>query len=172
MVKKSAIFFDRDGVLIKAPVDNNNKPKSIKTYDQIEWIDDIENICSFYKKNYYLIMVTNQPDVTRKINSIKNVKKINSEIKKKLDLDDIFVCYCDNNCFNRKPNPGMILNAKKKFNLNLSKCFFIGDRWRDIEASHNAGCESIFLDYNYNEDVKIEPNYKIKKLKEIYQIIK
>ena len=66
----------------------------------------------------------------------------------------------------------MILNAKKKFNLNLSKCFFIGDRWRDIEASHNAGCESIFLDYNYNEDVKIEPNYKIKKLKEIYQIIK
>ena len=82
MVKKNAIFFDRDGVLIKAPVDNNNKPKSIKTYDQIEWIDDIENICSFYKKNYYLIMVTNQPDVTRKINSIKNVKKINSEIKK------------------------------------------------------------------------------------------
>ena len=72
MVKKNAIFFDRDGVLIKAPVDNNNKPKSIKTYDQIEWIDDIENICSFYKKNYYLIMVTNQPDVTRKINSIKS----------------------------------------------------------------------------------------------------
>ena len=31
MVKENAIFFDRDGVLIKAPVDSNNKPKSIKT---------------------------------------------------------------------------------------------------------------------------------------------
>ena len=81
MVKKNAIFFDRDGVLIKAPVDQHNKPKSIKTYDQIEWADNINKICSFYKKNYYLIMVTNQPDVTRKVNSLKNVKRINAEIK-------------------------------------------------------------------------------------------
>ena len=172
MVKENAIFFDRDGVLIKAPVDSNNKPKSIKTHDQIEWIEDIENICSFYKKNYYLFMVTNQPDVARKKNSIKNIEKINYEIKKKLDLDDIFVCYCDDKCFNRKPNPGMILNAKKKYNLNLNKSFFIGDRWRDIEASYNAGCESILLDYNYNEKINIKPSYKINKLIEIYQIIK
>ena len=48
-------------------------------------------------------MVTNQPDVARKKNSIKNIEKINYEIKK-LDLDDIFVCYCDDKCFNRKPN--------------------------------------------------------------------
>ena len=66
----------------------------------------------------------------------------------------------------------MILNAKKKYNLNLNKSFFIGDRWRDIEASYNAGCESIFLDYNYNEEIKIKPNYKIKKLVEIFKIIK
>ncbi len=172
MVNKNAIFFDRDGVLIKAPVDKDNKPKSIKTYDQIEWVDNIENICSFYKKNYYLIMVTNQPDVTRKVNSLKNVEKINVEIKKKLDLDDIFVCYCDSKCFNRKPSPGMVLDAKKKYNLNLSKCFFIGDRWRDVEASYNAGCESILLDYNYNEEIKRKPSYKINNLKEIYEIIK
>ena len=172
MVKKNAIFFDRDGVLIKAPVDQHNKPKSIKTYDQIEWADNINKICSFYKKNYYLIMVTNQPDVTRKVNSLKNVIRINAEIKKKLDLDDIFVCYCDDTCSNRKPNPGMILNAKKKYNLDLKKCYFIGDRWRDVEASYNAGCESILLDYNYNEEIKIKPNFKIKNLKEIYGIIK
>ena len=172
MVKQNAIFFDRDGVLIKAPVDVNNKPKSIKTYDQIELVNNIENICSFYKKNYYLIMVTNQPDVTRKVNSLKNVDKINAELKKRLDLDDIFVCYCDNTCFNRKPNPGMILNAQKKYNLNLEKCFFIGDRWRDVEASHNAGCESIFLDYNYSEELKIKPNFKINNLNEIYEIIR
>ena len=44
MVKQNAIFFDRDGVLIKAPVDENNKPKSIKTYDQIELTHNIKNI--------------------------------------------------------------------------------------------------------------------------------
>ena len=41
--------------LIKAPVDSNNKPKSIKTHDQIEWIEDIENICSFYTKKLLFV---------------------------------------------------------------------------------------------------------------------
>lgn len=173
MVKNCAIFFDRDGILIKAPIDKNNKPKSIKQVNEIEFVEGIENICQYYKKNFYLIMITNQPDVSRKVNTLENVSNINNYVKKKLDLDDVFVCYCgDDNCFNRKPNPGMILKAKKKYNLDLKKSYFIGDRWRDIEASSKAGCISILLNYNYNEIIKIKPDFMVLKLKETMDIIK
>ena len=40
----------------------------------------------------------------------------------------------DENNYFRKPNPGMIFFAKKKFDLDLEKSYVIGDRWRDIDA--------------------------------------
>ena len=173
MVKNRAIFFDRDGILIKAPVDKLNKPKSIKKLNEINFIDSIDMICSVFRSDFYLIMITNQPDVSRNENSLKNVEDINKFIKKKLSLDDIFVCYCDDDsCPNRKPNPGMILKAKKKYNLDLKKSYFIGDRWRDIGASSKAGCKSILLNYNYNEIINIDPNFTVTNLRETIGIIK
>tara|TARA_B100000989_G_scaffold296756_1_gene280690 strand:+ start:725 stop:1246 length:522 start_codon:yes stop_codon:yes gene_type:complete len=173
MVKNRAIFFDRDGILIKAPIDNSNKPKSIKEVGEIEYVENITEVCRAYKSRFYLIMVTNQPDVNRKVNTLKNVQDINNEIKKKLELDDIFICYSDDdNCLDRKPNPGMIMKAQKKYQLNLKKSYFIGDRWRDIEASFNAGCKSILLNYNYSETINISPDFIIENLKQLKEIIK
>ena len=70
-----------------------------------------------------------------------------------IPLDDIFVCYHDDkdNCDCRKPKPGLLLEAGKKWNVDFKKSFMIGDRWRDIEAGKNLGCKTIFLDYKYNE---------------------
>ena len=109
MVKSAAIFFDRDGVLIKAPLDKFKKPISIKHKYEIEILDHVEKVCKYFKEKYYLIMITNQPDVSRKNNSKENIEEINLELKRKLELDDIYVCYSDNDdCPDRKPNPGMI----------------------------------------------------------------
>ena len=109
-----AIFLDRDGVIIKAPT-INNKPKSIKKLKELEFIKGIIKFCRYFKKKkFFLIMITNQPEVSRKKNSKKNVIKINNFIKEKLKLDDIFVCYSnDDKCLDRKPNPGMVLKSKK-----------------------------------------------------------
>lgn len=169
---KKAIFFDRDGVLIEAPV-VDGFPKSIKFISDIVLTKDIKKICSYYKNFYFLIMVTNQPDFKRNVNTKKNIKEINSYLKKKLNLDEIKVCFCDDDkCPNRKPNPGMILYCKKKYNLDLKNSFFIGDRWRDIGAGNKAGCKTIFLDKNYKEQNKFKPKFKIKKMNEIFKIIK
>ena len=88
-------------------------------------------------------MITNQPDYLRKKNSKKNISQINYYLKKKLLLDDIFVCFHDDssNCICRKPKPGMLFKAKKKHNINLKQSYFIGDRWRDIEASKKTKCK-------------------------------
>lgn len=173
MVKlKKAIFFDRDGVLIDAPVDSNKKPISIKNITQIKFCNNITKICKKYSNDYLLIMVTNQPDYKRRKNTKKNIIQINALIKKKLNLDDVFVCYStDDNCYFRKPNPGMILEAKKKFNLDIKKSFFIGDRWRDIGAGRKAGCKTIFIDREYNENLIYKPNYVVKNLKKVLTII-
>ena len=113
MKKKIAIFFDRDGVLIEAPI-LDGKPQSTRELKDIKLCKDILKLCKKYKNEYLLIMVTNQPDYLRKKNTKKNIQTINQYLKKKLYLDDIYVCYSDDdNCYNRKPNPGMIYDAQK-----------------------------------------------------------
>jgi len=85
------------------------------------------------------------------------VIEMNNFIKKKILLDDIFVCYHDDidNCNCRKPKPGLLLQAGKKWKVDYKQSFMIGDRWRDVQAGKNAGCKTIYLDYNYRD---IKPN--------------
>ncbi len=170
--QKKAIFFDRDGILIDAPTENN-KPKSIKTKKEIKFCKHIKSICKKYSKNFVLIMVTNQPDYARGVNTKKNINEINNHIKKTLNLNAVYVNFSDNDNDNdRKPNPGMLLKAKKKFNINFNKSFILGDRWRDIGAGNKAKCNTVFLDRKYDEKMKYKPKYKIESLKEIFSIIK
>ena len=116
MVNNKAIFFDRDGVLIEAPT-IRRLPKSAQILSEVKICKGIEKFCRFYKKKYFLIMITNQPDFSRKKNTKKNINEINNYLKKKLRLDCMFTCFCANNkCENRKPNPGMILKGKKNLN--------------------------------------------------------
>ena len=170
---KRAIFLDRDGVLVEAPT-IRNKPKSIKKLKELKFINGVISFCNYYKKkNFLLIMVTNQPEVSRGKNSKKNVIEINNFIQQKLKLDDLFVCYSnDDKNFNRKPNPGMVLKSKSKHKLNLKKSYIIGDRWRDIGVAHNSGCISIFIERNYDEKMIFKPTHIVKKIRDIYKIIK
>lgn len=170
---KRAIFLDRDGVLIKAPINKNGKPKSIKIKKEVKFTRGIKSFCKKYKKHFLLIMITNQPEYERKINTKKNIIEINNFVKKKLRLDSIFVCFSNNekNYF-RKPNPGMLLLARDKFNLNLKKSYFIGDRWRDIDAGNKVGCKTILLKYDYEEKINTKPKIQINKISELKKYIK
>ena len=56
-------------------------------------------------------------------------------------------------------------------NINLKKSYFIGDRWRDVDAGNKSGCKTIFINRNYNEYLKSKPNYTAKKISEIYKFI-
>lgn len=59
-------------------------------------------------------------------------------------IDDFYYCpYLEGEC--RKPNPGMLLQAAKDWNIELKKSYMIGDKISDIEAGKNAGCKSIFI---------------------------
>ena len=167
-----AIFFDRDGIIIKAPI-KNGLPKATKTIDKIKIIPGIKKICKILKKKFKLIMITNQPDVVKKKNTKKNVIIINDYLKSYLGLDSVYVCYSNNEkSKDRKPNPGMILKAKKKYNLNLKDSYVVGDRWRDVDAGHKAGCKTIFIDYKYKEKLRSKPHFTTNKIANIFKYIK
>lgn len=152
----------------------NGKPYSPKNLSEFNLIPEVKD--SLYKlkcAGYLLVIITNQPDVARKIASKKNINKIHEVIKKTLPITEIFSCFHDdkNNCDCRKPKPGLILHASKKYKIDLNISYMIGDRWKDIEAGEKAGCRTVFIDYQYNEKQPTKYNFKAKSLYEAAKII-
>lgn len=151
--KNKAIFLDRDGVINK-PLLKNGKPYPPRNLEQLELLPGVDEAMSKLKLyGYKLIVVTNQPDVARGTLFKDDVESINLFLIKRLGIDALFVCYHDDddNCQCRKPLPGAILNAEKSMNIDLSRSYMIGDRWKDISAGRAAGVKTIFIDYGYDE---------------------
>ncbi len=172
MVKKSAIFFDRDGTLIKTNI-RNSKPIANNNIEKLSFLKNSYKVCNFLKEKFKLFVVTNQPDVGSKKVKKKDVKSINSKIKKELNISKIYNCYCHkNNCKFKKPNPGMIKKAAKEFDIDLKRSYMIGDRWKDIESGRKAKCKTILIKKTYSEVAKCKPDYIVNDLSEILNIIK
>jgi D-glycero-D-manno-heptose 1,7-bisphosphate phosphatase len=72
-----------------------------------------------------------------------------------LPLDDVFVCFETryDDCECRKPKPGMILAAAKKWDIDFSRSYMIGDTASDTGAAKAAGVKSILIRASYNKDV-------------------
>ena len=168
-----AIFLDRDGVINKVIFrKDNNKPESPRSFEEFELFEGTEDFLKRLKKEGFLtIIVTNQPDIARGLTSRKTLNKMHNFIKDNLSIDDIFVCPHDgdNSCQCRKPKLGMLLQAAKKWDIDLKNSFFIGDTWRDVGTGENAGCTTILIDYPYNK--KIKSDFRVNDLKWAGKII-
>ncbi len=168
-MKHKAVFLDRDGVLNHAVI-RHGKPYPPSSLEELSIPDDAKSALDTLKlAGFLLIVVTNQPDVTRKKTSLEQVELINNTLKTTLDLDDVRVCYHDDadKCPCRKPKPGLITQAALDYQINLSESFMIGDRWRDIEAGHDAGVKTIWLYNDYNEKKpKYAPDFTAASLSE------
>ncbi len=151
--KRRAVFLDRDGVINRAFV-RDGKPFPPPTPQELEVLPGVPEALQELKSHgYELLVVTNQPDVGRGKQSRDALDLMHQALFSRLPLDDILVCcHTDqDNCDCRKPLPGMLLEAARKHNIDLSASFMVGDRWRDIEAGYNAGCKTILIDYGYSE---------------------
>ena len=158
---RKAIFLDRDGVINKIFI-KNNLPFSPPSFDLLEILPGVkESIKRLKKLNFICLLITNQPDVSRGKIEKETVIKMNNYLKDEIKLDDVFVCYHDDddNCKCRKPKPGLLLAACKKWNIDLKRSYMIGDRWKDIEAGRSVGCKTILIDYNYKETKPKNPNF-------------
>ena len=165
-----AIFIDRDGV-ISGPFIKDGKSISAKTFKEFRILSKVtKGLDLLKKKKYLLIIITNQPDISKKKINKNELTKMHNEIFSKTKIDDIYVCEHQesDNCNCRKPKIGLILKAKKKYNINLKKSFLIGDRSKDIESARRANIKSIYIERGYKEQ---KPKFQIITLKSFYKAV-
>ncbi|ESS71611.1 D,D-heptose 1,7-bisphosphate phosphatase [Methyloglobulus morosus KoM1] len=171
--KARAIFLDRDGVLNRALV-REGKPYPPRDLAEIEILPKVpEALLALKEAGFILITVSNQPDVARGTLRRDTVDSINAYLGERMAMDRFIMCYHDSSdeCPCRKPKPGMLLEGALEFNIDLSRSYMIGDRWRDVEAGKNAGCKTVFIDYGYDERQPESCDFVTRSLFEAAQII-
>jgi D-glycero-D-manno-heptose 1,7-bisphosphate phosphatase len=164
---KRCIFLDRDGVL-NQPLVRGGRPFPPERVEAFQLYDDAPACCARLKEaGFLLVVVTNQPDVGRGKQSRTIVEAINKKLSDAIPLfDRIEVCFhagaeYGEPCTCRKPRPGMLLRAAKVLGIDLTTSYLIGDRWRDVDCAHAAGCRAIFIDRGYVERLRQPPDVTV-----------
>ncbi len=170
---RRAVFLDRDGVINRAIV-RDGKPYPPTSLLELEILPGVhEALQKLHDANYLLVVVTNQPDVARGAAKREDVELMNAFLSSQLPIDDFKTCYHDSGdkCNCRKPLPGALIEAAQEHNIDLSKSFMVGDRWRDVEAGASAGCKTFFINYRYDEKKPDAPDFIVSSLLEAKKII-
>lgn len=158
---RRCVFLDRDGVLNRAIV-RDGLPYPPANLSEFELLSDAAEACAALKSaGFLLVVVTNQPDVARGTQKRETVEQLNRALASEIPVDDIRVCYHDGKdaCHCRKPRPGLLVDAARDLDIDLSRSYMIGDRWKDIEAGSRAGCTTVFIDRGYAEKQPEAPDY-------------
>lgn len=172
---RKAVFFDRDGVLVREIV-RGGRPYAPRMLDEFHIVPEArERLAELRKRDFLLIVVTNQPDLARGLISAATLDAMHLRLAEELPLDEIIVCRCletDENCACYKPRPGMLLEAAGRWEISLGNSYLVGDRWRDIGAGRAAGCRTIFLDRGYAGDSRPDrPDHIVASLGEACALI-
>lgn len=148
-MKKKILFLDRDGVL-------NRDVSYLYKIEEFEWIDGaIAALIEAYHRNYEIIIVTNQSGIARGYYTVDDMNHLHAYMVEELrgygvPILDIFYCphhkdgiipMYTKDCDCRKPKPGMLFQAMRKYDIDMASSFLIGDSTRDVEAAHNAGID-------------------------------
>lgn len=172
---KRAVYLDRDGVINRA-TERDGKPYPPRIIADFEIYPEVAGACAQLKAaGFLLVVATNQPDVGRGTLDQAIVEKIHAHMASVLPIDRVEVCYHpgggqpNDEC--RKPKPGMLLHAARELGINLAQSWMVGDRWRDVDCGHAAGCRTIFIDRGYAEELKQKPHFTAKNLAEAAEII-
>lgn len=141
------LFIDRDGV-----VNDEKHLDYIHTWDEFKFYEGVKQAFKIFNKKFgIIIMVTNQRGVAKGLTKIEDLHLIHRNMLKEIEnaggrIDRIYFC-TEMEGENRKPNPGMGLQAKKDYpNIDLSKSVMIGNTLSDMEFGRNLGVAmNIFL---------------------------
>jgi len=140
------IFLDRDGV-INEEVGYLHKIKDFKFIDGV-----IESCNYFLSLGYEIIVITNQSGIARGLYKaedfhVVNKWMLNSFKQKGIDILDVFFCphAPEDNCHCRKPKPGLFLDAKDKYDIDMDNSWMVGDKETDVKAANSAGISQTVL---------------------------
>jgi D-glycero-D-manno-heptose 1,7-bisphosphate phosphatase len=144
---RPTIFLDRDGVIIE------NRPNYVRSWADVEFIPGVlESLAQIAHSDYAIVIVTNQAGIGKGLVDPQMVADINHQIQREIvrqggRVDGLYVCpHTDaDNCDCRKPKPGMLLQAARDLNLDLSRSWMIGDALTDLQAGQAAGVQTLLV---------------------------
>lgn len=178
-LKKPALFLDRDGVINKdTPKKYITSISDIKIYPSA-----INGLKKINFKKYHIFIITNQSAVGRGYMDIKTSIDINHRIVNILSDNGIkinAVYYCphhpDDNCNCRKPNTGLIDEARSDYIIEMNKSFLVGDKKTDIDMALKLNLKSIFVltgqgRFEIRKYGKINSDYILKNILNISKIV-
>jgi D-glycero-D-manno-heptose 1,7-bisphosphate phosphatase len=150
---KKAVFFDRDGT-INVDVGYGHKVTDYKLFS-----DSVAALKTISDLDVYIFIATNQSGIALKKYGVSEMSKFNRLIidslkKHGIEINAVYYCphysrkhfperYTECNC--SKPMPGLLLEAAKDFNIDLSESIIIGDQPTDIGAGMNAGINNTIM---------------------------
>ena len=147
LTREPAVILDRDGVL------NTRPPRAqyVTRWEDFEWLPRVKEALSVLSQaGYRIIVVSNQAGIGRGVMTEAALDDIHTRMKAEAleaggRIDAIYYCPHDweEGCECRKPKPGMLFQAQRDFNLDLTRTVFVGDDERDAQAAEAAGCPSI-----------------------------
>jgi len=175
--KRPAIFLDRDGTLNRI-VRVDDKPFPPRTLEEFVLLEDAAAGCqALARAGFILVVVTNQPDVGRGTLDLAMVERQHALLQTLIpEITRIEVCYdagrgSETDSPRRKPSPGMVLDAAKELNLDLTRSWMIGDRWRDVDCGQRAGVRTVFIDCGYAETLKTRPDHTVSSFAAAVQVV-
>ena len=171
--KQKAIFLDRDGTI-------NKYVGFLRSEKEFELLDGVDAaIKEINNSGYLCIVVTNQPVIARGEVTYEELERIHHKMETLLGLEGAYIdglYFCPHHphkgyegeiselkfdCDCRKPKPGMLLQAARDFNIDLSESFIIGDSENDIKAGIAVGCKTVLIgEGDYGQDIVVKNLYE------------
>jgi len=141
------IIIDRDGVI------NFDTKGYIKSPDEWSAIPgSLEAIAQFNRSGYQVFIATNQSGIGRGFYDVAALDTIHEKLMNELaavggHVEEIFFCphHPNDDCGCRKPKPGLFHSIQKKYQVDLTETFFIGDSWSDVQAAVHANCQPVLV---------------------------
>jgi D-glycero-D-manno-heptose 1,7-bisphosphate phosphatase len=152
-----AVFLDRDGTI-------NVEKNYLYKIEDFVWLDGaIEAIRLLNEHGFKTVVVTNQAGIARGFYSPNDVHILHDYIQRELrkhkaEIDAFFYCphhpegvveEFRRSCDCRKPNTGMIVQARERLNIDLNRSYLIGDHWSDVGLGQNANIRTIVVKTGY-----------------------
>ena len=161
--QKKVVFLDRDGTI------NRDSADYIKRRAEFDFLPgSVEAIRNLTVNGFSSIVITNQSALARKFISPAELDAMHAMMCRAVaagggKITDIFFCphLPDEGCECRKPAPGLIHQARQKYNIELADSIMVGDNAKDIACGRNAGCgKTVLVKSGLDPDVAKKLNKK------------
>jgi D-glycero-D-manno-heptose 1,7-bisphosphate phosphatase len=163
---RPAVFLDRDGTLL----------------EEAGYLDRIERLAFFpytidairllNRGGFAVVVITNQSGVGRGMYDEEFVGRVHRAVDARVAegggrIDGFYYCphhptaeieEYRRDCDCRKPGPGMLRQAARDLDLDLSRSFAVGDKWTDVEAGNAAGGKGLLVRTGYGRSSELAPN--------------